>query len=268
MSVNPEIDGNVALRAAPNGAGAPVQEPVAAVQPAIAVQPATVETPPYPLPAFAAALAVEAPAYVLPAYAPAAQPWEARPAFEAAPAPPTRARRRLGWLVPTAIGLVGLIASGTLGYFLYATMGQRDVARYQLATTQGTLAETQKQLAARKATAAYVSVYIADSAAVNTEFANLDACNSYSQCRTAAQTLSAALVQFQADRTNATVPDALRNSDEMLGNALSAAMAADRELITGMDTSNRGKISDGWDKLAAAMVSLAKAEAALGYGLK
>ncbi len=261
MSVNPEIDGNVALRAAPNGAEAPVQEPVAAWQPAIAVQPTTVETPPYPLP-------VEAPAYVLPAYAPPAQPWEARPAFEAAPAPPTRARRRLGWLVPTAIGLVGLIASGTLGYFLYATMGQRDVARYQLATMQGTLAETQKQLAARKATAAYVSVYIADSAAVNTEFANLDACNSYSQCRTAAQTLSAALVQFQADRTNATVPDALRNSDEMLGNALSAAMAADRELITGMDTSNRGKISDGWDKLAAAMVSLAKAEAALGYGLK
>ena len=266
MSVNPETDGNVALRAAPNGAQALVQEPVAAVQPTIAVQPATVETPPYALPAFAAALAVEAPAYAPPTYAPVAQPWEVQPAVETAR--PVRARRRLGWLVPTAIGVVGLIASGTLGYFLYATTGQRDVARYQLATTQATLADTQKQLTARKATASYVSIYISDSAAVHTDFANLDACDSYSQCRTAAQDLRSDLQKFQSDRTKVTVPDALTNSDAMLGNALSAAMAADQELISGMDAGNRSKISDGWDKLAAAMVSLAKAEAALGYGLQ
>lgn len=251
MSVNPETDGFVALRAAPNGAEALVQEPVAAVQPAMTVQPATVETPPYPLPT----------------YAPPAQVWEAQPVV-ASPVPPVRARRRLGWLVPTAIGVVGLIASGTLGYFLYATIGQRDVARHQLATTQATLAETQKQLTARKATASYVSVYIADSAAVHTDFANMDACDTYSQCRTAAQELSADLQKFQADRTKVTVPDALNNSDAMLGNALSAAIAADQELISGMDHSDMNKVNDGWDKLTAAMLSLAKAEAALGYGLQ
>ena len=90
----------------------------------------------------------------------------------------------------------------------------------------------------------------------------------FSQCRTAAQDLAGDLQKFQADRAKVTVPDALSNSDLMLGNALSAAMAADQELISGMDTGNRVKIRDGYYRLVAAMLSIAKAEAALGIALQ
>ena len=62
--------------------------------------------------------------------------------------PPVAAivRRRPPWVVPASIAAVGLIASGTLGYFLYATIGQRDVARNQLVATQATLATSKTAL--------------------------------------------------------------------------------------------------------------------------
>src|SRR2546429_1656177 len=83
------------------------------------------------------------------------------PAAEAPVAPPRR--RRPAWVVPAAIASVGLIASGTLGYFFYTTLRQRDSLHTQLVATKGTLTSTQGQLttapadaASRKATAAYV----------------------------------------------------------------------------------------------------------------
>ena len=93
-------------------------------------------------------------------------------------------------------------------------------------------------------------------------------CSSFSTCRTGSQQLLADLQKFQADRTAAVVPSALSASDSSLGDALSAAIAADAEIISGMDSGNVDKFKDGFDKLQAAMLNVAKAEAALGAELK
>ena len=238
MSLNPESEGIVSFRHPSNGTEAPVLEPPAAAPPA------------FPLPAY-----------------PGAQPWEAQPLEAPAPFAPARARRRPGWLAPVSIGLIGLIASGALGWLLYSTMGQRDVARHDLASTRATLADTDKQLAARKATDAYVNVYVTDIARVRTEYGNLAVCKTYGECRTAAQQALSDLQDFQADRARIAVPAALANADAMTGDALSAAIAADQEFISGMDNDNLAKIKDGAAKFDAAMLSLAKAESSLGAGL-
>src|SRR5712691_9353065 len=145
MSINPEYDGTVTLRPYPNGAES---EPTAAVAP--------VQAPP------AAPTELTSPARVFqPAYLP-------EPARFGAPVSVVATARgsRPGWVVPAAIGAVGIIASGTLGYFLWSTTGQRDAARHQLAATQATLTSAQGQLtsaqsdaAARKVTADYVSLH-------------------------------------------------------------------------------------------------------------
>ena len=73
---------------------------------------------------------------------------------------------------------------------------------------------------------------------------------------------------FQADRKAANVPSSLSASDSSLGDALSAAIAGDQELITGMDNGDVSKIDEGGTKVDAAMLNMAKAETALGTGLK
>ncbi|GAC1674908.1 MAG: hypothetical protein PVS3B2_17410 [Candidatus Dormibacteraceae bacterium] len=184
-------------------------------------------------------------------------------------------RRRPPWVVPAAIAAVGLIASGALGYFLYATIGQRDAASHQLAATQASLTTTKSQLtsaesdaATKKVTADYVSLYVANHGAVQTDYQNFVACDGYSACRTVAQQLMADLQAFQLARSSANVPPALSSSDAMLGDALSAAIAATQLMISGMDKSDMAKFKDGYTKVDAAMLSVAKAEAALASALR
>ena len=274
MSINPEYDGTVTLRPYPNGAES---EPAAAVAP-VQAPPAAPAQPYPPAQAIQPAYLPEAPHYeappaqaIQPAYLPEAPRYEA-PVPVVAPA---RTSSRPRWVVPAAIGAVGIIASGSLGYFLWSTTGQRDAARHQLASTQATLTSTQGQLttaqsdaAARKLTADYVSLYVADAARVLTDDESMNVCKGYSQCRTAAQQALNDMQAFQSDRSRATVPAALTNADAMLGDALTAEIAAVQEVISGMDNNNFNKIKDGWTKLDKAMLSMGKAEAALGAGLK
>lgn len=267
MSTDPEAEGIVPLRPHSGGAEgawsepAPVATPVAQPETVYAVPP----EPPIAQPQTA------------PAAPPAAvdQPHVAPPAAAVAP-------RRRGWVGIVAVGVVGLILAGTLGYFLYKTTGERDAARNQvtstqatltstqatLATTQATLTTTRQDLASRVSSAAYASMYVTDSARVGIDFAKLAACASFSACRTAAQSDLTDMQTFQSDRSAATVPTALSNSDGMLRDAISAAIAADQEIISGLDSANAGKITAGYKKLSTAMLALAKAESVLGPELK
>ena len=197
----------------------------------------------------------------------------------AAPIPwmeaPARVRRPRRWILPVAIGVAGLIASGSLGGLLISTSSQRDDARHQLAATRAMLATTEQRLSAaqsdaeaRKVTANYVSLYISDSAKVLTDYETIIACNAFSECRTAAQQVLEDLQAFQSQRAAANVPTALASSDGMLSDALSAAIAAAQEFITGLDTNSVSKLKDGGHKFDRAMLSLAKAETALSAGLQ
>jgi len=241
MSVNPD---NGSFGIPPVGGDGEVGTTVAIAEPApmVAAQPTYELPPPPPTPLWRAQV-------VAPAQAPAAS------------------RRRPRWMVPAGIAIIGLIASGTLGGFLYTTIGQRDTARHQLASTQATLTDTQKQLTARQTTDAYVRLYLLYSGKVTTDYENVTACNSYITCRTSAQDLLTDMKAFQAARSSAVVPAALANADTLLGDSLSAGMAADQELITGMDTADEAKIKEGFKKVDAAMLSFAKAESAIATPL-
>jgi hypothetical protein len=240
MSINPELNGSVALESRIEEAVAAPPEPAVSPEPGpLAVAPAESPEPP--------------------AMAPIG------------PAP----RRPRPWLLPAALAVVGLIASGTLGYFVFATAVQRDTARHQLAATQATFATTKADLsaaqsdaAAKKLTAQYAALFVANDGAVQTDYQNTILCSSYGQCRTAAQQLLTDLQAFQAARSSAQVPAALSNADGVLGDALSAAIAGTQEFITGMDNDDLAKIKDGGKKVDAAMLNVAKAQAALGTGLR
>jgi hypothetical protein len=211
-------------------------------------------------------------------------PSEAPIATELAPAPPAPApvaaapkavRRRPRWVVPAAIAAVGLIASGTLGYLFYSTNQKLNVTTQHLVATQTSLNSTKLQLsnlqqdaADKKAIADYVSMYTVDSGKVRTDYGQIIACNSFSTCRTSAQQALNDMQAFQSDRQSATVPSALTASDGQLGDSLSAGIAAVQELISGMDTDNVKKIDDGFSKINDSMLSLAKAESALGAELR
>ena len=242
MSLNPE---NGSFGIPPVGGDGEVGTRVAVVEPAplVAVPPAYELPPP-----------------------PQRPPWEAQVIVAPAQAP-AAPHRRPRWIVPTGIAVIGLIVAGALGGFLYATFGQRDAARHQLASTQATLTDTEKQLAARQTTDAYVKLYVLNSGQVTTDYENVTACDSYVTCRTSAQDMLTAMKAFQAARSGAAVPPALANADTLLGDSLSAAMAADQELITGMDTNDDAKIKEGFKKLDAAMLSFAKAESAIAAPL-
>jgi hypothetical protein len=242
MSVNPE---NGSFGIPPVGGDGEVGTTVAVAEPApmVAVQPIYQLPPPTQTPPWGAQVAVA------PAQAPAAP------------------RRRPRWIVPTGIAVIGLIVAGTLGGFLYTTIGQRDTVKHQLTSTQATLTDTQKQLAARQATDAYVKLYVLNSGKVTTDYEYVTACNSYLTCRTSAQDMLTDMKAFQAARSSAVVPAALANADTLLGDSLSAAMAADQELITGMDTNDDTKIKEGFKKVDAAMLAFAKAESAIAAPL-
>jgi hypothetical protein len=271
MSINPDNDQLVKLHPSLDGTQAGRSLPVEALP---VTQPETRHAAPP-----AAAVAVPGlyePAPVVAPGTPEAQPsWGVAPQTNMAP---VRTRGRRGWVGAVAVGAIGLIAAGTLGYFLYSTSGQRDAALRRVASTQatltatqGTLTSTQEDLAARKATAAYVSMYIADTGRVRIDYQKLVACTTFGPCRTAAQAALSDLQTFQADRSAAAItalPTALADSDGMLRSALSAAIAADQELVSGLDNFNANKIKSGFHKLNAAMLSVAKAEAVLGAELK
>jgi hypothetical protein len=203
---------------------------------------------------------------------PAPQSW--------APMPPvavdtTPSRKRSRRLAPAALAAVGMIVACSLGYYLFVTIGQRDAARHQLTANQATLATAKAELlaaqsdaAVKKLTADYVSLMVADDGAVQTSYQNLIACNGYSRCRAAAQQYESDLQAFQQARTSAHVPFAMSNTDGMFGDALSAAIAGAQELISGMDNGDMAKIKSGSNKVDAAMLSLAKAQTALGSGLR
>jgi hypothetical protein len=190
--------------------------------------------------------------------------------------PTVRARpQRPAWLVPASIAAIGVIVAGALGFLLYTTTQQRDALHAQLVSTRTALASTQTQLTAaqadaarKKVTADYVALYVADEGKVLTDYETVIACGGYSDCRTSAQQFLTDMQSFQSDRKAANVPSDLQDQDSSLGDALSAAIAGDQELITGMDNGDVAKIRDGGDKVDAAMLNLAKAEAAMGTALK
>lgn len=192
-----------------------------------------------------------------------------------APEPVAEVRRpRPAWLVPVAIGAIGLIVAGALGYLLYTTTQQRDGLHSQLVSTKATLASTQSQLSAaqadaaqKKVTADYVALYVTDEGKVLTDYEAVVNCSGYSECRTSAQQFLTDMQSFQSDRKSANVPSSLQSQDGSLGDALSAAIAGDQELINGMDNDDVSKIRDGARKVDAAMLNLAKAESAMGTAL-
>ncbi len=100
-----------------------------------------------------------------------------------------------------------------------------------------------------------------------TEYQNVVACDTYATCRTSSQEALTDMKSFQTARTTVAVPSSLASSDSQMGDALSAAIAADQEFINGLDTNNQAKIDEGFKKFNAAMLSFAKAEAALAASL-
>jgi len=184
-------------------------------------------------------------------------------------------RVRAAWLATATVGAVALIASGALGYDAYAASRQRDDLYTHLVSTTATLGATQSDLASARATAAsnkviadYAAMYVADSGKAQTDYWALINCDGFGSCRTSSQQLLEDLQAFQADRKAAEVPSSLTASDSSLGDSLSAAIAADQEIIAGMDTDSSSKFDDGFTKLDAAMLGMAKAEATLGAELK
>lgn len=183
--------------------------------------------------------------------------------------PEVKAKRaRPSWIASVAVGVVGLIASGTLGYLLYSTSQQRDAALHGLATTQAALKAAQSDAATRKLTADYVALYMSDSGKVEVDYQSIVQCSTYSECRTAAQQMLSDMQAFQSDRKAARVPSDLTGVDADLGDALSAAIAGDQEFILGMDNDDLAKIKDGGHKVEQAMLNIAKAQAALGSHLR
>ena len=201
---------------------------------------------------------------------------QATPSAPPAPAAvESRQRTRPRWVVPAAIAAVGLIASGTLGYLFYSTNTKLNATQQRLAATQTTLASTQQQLtsaqadaASKKVVADYVSMYTADAGTVRIDYGQVIACSDYSSCRTAAQQTLDDMKAFQSDRQAKLVPPALSASDGQLGDSLSAGIAALQELISGMDHGQVAKVKEGFSKLDDSMLSMAKAESALGTELR
>jgi len=116
-----------------------------------------------------------------------------------APAP-TVQRHRPRWLVPSAIAAVGLIASAMLGYLLYTTNTKLEVTRQTLAGTKVQLANLQADAARKKQVAGYESMYTLDAGRVQTDYQQVNACTTFSTCRTAAQQTLNDMQRFQSDR--------------------------------------------------------------------
>ena len=194
---------------------------------------------------------------------------EPAPRASVASAEPTRTRgRSRTWIAPAAIAVIGIVASGALGYFLYTTVQQRDGLHTRLVATQAQLTAAQQDAATKKVTADYLAMYVADQGKVEADYQAVILCTDYGTCRTGAQQLLADLQQFQADRKAANVPSNLLSTDSSVGDALSAAIAGQQEFIVGLDNNDETKAKEGGAKADAAMLSLDKAMASLGAQLK
>ena len=191
-------------------------------------------------------------------------------------APKIKARRaRPAWLASATLGAVALLATGTLGYVSFAASQQRNAAydafvgtKATLVATDGALSQAKADAASKKVTADYAALFVLDEGKVQLDYQNIQACSSYGACRTSGQDLLNDLQKFQADRTGAAVPSNLGSADASLGDAISAAIAADQLFINGMDSFSVSKVKDGLHKLDAAMLNLGKAQVALGNGLQ
>lgn len=191
------------------------------------------------------------------------------PQAPVAAAEPARARdSSRAWIAPAAIAVIGIVASGALGYLLYTTTQQRDGLHSKLVASQAQLTAAQQDAATKKVTADYVAMYVADQGKVETDYQTVVLCNDFNTCRTAAQQLLADLQKFQADRKAANVPSNLLSTDSSVGDALSAAIAGQQEFIVGIDNNDETKAKEGGAKADAAMLSLDKATASLGTQLK
>lgn len=184
---------------------------------------------------------------------------------------PRARKRRPPWVGSLSVGVVALIASGTLGYVTYATTQERNATQAALAATRGDLNDTQNKLevanndaATRLVTAKYVALYTHDQGKVHWDYQTFMRCNTFGACRTASQNLLNDLAQFQADRKAANVPVDLVGADRDLGDALSSASAATAQIVSAMDSGNISRFKAGITKLQAAMLSLGKVETAIG----
>ncbi len=220
--------------------------------------------PQTPLPVGPIAPVEPAPQYVAPQYAPAAPM-----VFAELPAP-ARKKRSTGWILPVVVALIGLIASGSLGYLLYTTTNQRELALQNVAATQASLDKLQSQFNAQQADAAshkvvadYVFMVERNDTRVRLDYHTLGACKSFGACRIAVQNLYTDLQAWQSERSLAKTSPALVASDKMLGDGLSAAIAGARQFISGMDTYNIKLVIAGSKKVDAAMFSITKAESAI-----
>jgi len=184
-------------------------------------------------------------------------------------------RAKPPWLKTAVLGAAALVATGTLGYVANTAAQQRNQAydafvstRVALVATDTALTQAKQDAATKKVTADYVAMYVADTGRIETDYQVLSACDSFGSCRTGSQQLLDDLQKYQSDRSAASVPGGLSASDASLGDALSAAIAADQEIISGMDSGNLSKFKAGFAKLDAAMLNVGKAEASLGTDLK
>ncbi len=247
MSYNPEFDRPVATEPSRDGQEAqpPEVSTLAPPAPAAYPEPAT----PYPAPLYAPSVPM---------------------VYAEAPAP-ARKKRSTGWILPVVIALIGLIASGSLGYLLYTTTNQRETALQNVAATQASLDKLQSKFdaqqadaASRKVVADYVFMVERNDARVRLDYHAMGACNSFGGCRIAVQNLYNDLQAWQSERSLAKTSPALVASDKMLADGLSAAIAGARQFISGMDTLNVKVVIAGGKKVDAAMFSISKAESAIG----
>ena len=216
-----------------------------------------VQTPPF----VEALPAVPAEAYPpAPVYAPVIEPAP----LAQAPIPPAAKHGRPGWILPAAVAVIGLIASGSLGYLFYTTNNSLEATRHQLTETQLTLESTKKDLDTEKAQAAYVQLYENDLGRLSTDYAQLTECDTYSACRSIAQTMLSDTEAFQSDHQTAKVPAAYANVDGMLGDSLTAELTALKNLITALGSRDMTKVQDGFTQVNDATLSVFKTESALG----
>jgi len=267
MSYHPEFDRLVATEPGPDGQEAQPPEALtpAPVAPVVPVEPA----PQYMAPQYAPAAPVvpvePAPQYMAPQYAPAAPPFYAEVPASA------RKKRSFGWVLPVVIALIGLIASGSLGYLLYTTTNEREAALKQGAATQATLDKLQAQFdaqqadaASRKVVADYVFMVERNNARVHLDYHAMGTCKSFGACRIAAQNFYNDLQAWQSERGLAKTSTSLVAANNMLGDALSAAIAGARQFISGMDALNVNTVIAAGKKIDAALFSIDKAESAIG----
>ncbi len=212
----------------------------------------------------------------LPVVEPAAEPTNGHRAElavaqpEAAPIPAVAApakRSRPSWRGALAVGVVAIIASGSLGYLLYSTTQERNGTQVALAGTQTKLVSTQDELKVLEARDRYVAMYVQNQGSVQADYHTFMACTSFGACRTSSQQLLTDLGAFQSARKSADVPAELVSSDRDLGDALSSAYAADQAVINAMDNGTEAKFEAAVRKLNAAMLSVARAESRIGNEL-